>query len=313
MLAALDARSRGAAACGAARVLLPARCGARRGARRRPARARPAGRGRAARRLGAARGRDRQGRRPRRGERPTPSGSHSALGRLEEIERVGSTGAAGARGRTHSGVPVDLRIAAPAQLGDLWQHGTGSAAHNAALRERAVRTRAARVGVRDRRRRGGATRTYATEAEVYGALGLPYIEPELREDRGELEAQGPAPPHRAGRRARRPALPHRRLRRPRHDRGDGRRGPGARVRVPGDHRPLRLARLRQRRLPDAAAHADRAGARGSTRPWRGCGCWRAPRSTSCPTARWTTRTHCSPSWTGWWRASTPRSAWASAR
>ena len=33
----------------------------------------------------------------------------------------------------------------------------------------------------------GETTTCATEAEVYERLGLPYIEPELREDRGELE------------------------------------------------------------------------------------------------------------------------------
>jgi DNA polymerase (family 10) len=110
-----------------------------------------------------------------------------ALGHLEEIERVGSAGVAGARGRTHSGVSVDLRIAAPAQLGDLWQHFTGSATHNAALRERAVRAgrHVSEYGITED---GGPTRTYATEAEVYGALGLPYIEPELREDRGELEA-----------------------------------------------------------------------------------------------------------------------------
>ena len=97
-------------------------------------------------------------------------------------------GPAGARGRTHSGLSVDLRIAAPAQLGNLLQHFTGSAAHNAALRELAVRDglHVSEYGVKDDAT--GATRTCATEAEVYGLLGLPYIEPELRENRGELEA-----------------------------------------------------------------------------------------------------------------------------
>jgi DNA polymerase (family 10) len=111
----------------------------------------------------------------------------AALASLEQIERVGSSGSAGARGRTHSGLSVDLRIAAPAQLGNLLQHFTGSAAHNAALRELAVRKglHVSEYGVLDDAT--GTTRTCATEAEVYELLGLPYIPPELREHRGELE------------------------------------------------------------------------------------------------------------------------------
>ncbi len=111
-----------------------------------------------------------------------------ALASLEQIERVTSSGPAGARGRTHSGLSVDLRIAAPAQWGNLLQHFTGSAAHNAALRGHAVRggLHVSEYGVKDDAT--GATRTCATEAEVYELLGLPYIPPELRENRGELEA-----------------------------------------------------------------------------------------------------------------------------
>ncbi len=110
-----------------------------------------------------------------------------ALGSLEQIERVGSTGPAGARGRTHSGLSVDLRIAAPAQLGNLLQHFTGSAAHNAALREYAVRKglHVSEYGVLDDAT--GTTRTCTTETEVYELLGLPLIPPELRENRGELQ------------------------------------------------------------------------------------------------------------------------------
>jgi DNA polymerase (family X) len=111
-----------------------------------------------------------------------------ALQSLEQVERVSTAGAPGARGRTHSGLSVDLRIAAPAQWGNLLQHFTGSAAHNAALRERAVRNglHVSEYGVKDDAT--GATRTCASEAEVYELLGLPCIEPELRENRGELEA-----------------------------------------------------------------------------------------------------------------------------
>jgi DNA polymerase (family 10) len=116
----------------------------------------------------------------------------SSLERLEQIEAVSSSRRAGARGRTHSGVAVDLRIAAPEQLGNLLQHFTGSAAHNAALRSLAVRRgqHVSEYGILDDAT--AATRMCTTEAEVYGALGLSYIEPELRENRGELEGEPPS-------------------------------------------------------------------------------------------------------------------------
>jgi DNA polymerase (family 10) len=111
-----------------------------------------------------------------------------ALGELEQIESVTSAGESGARARTHSGVPVDVRIGAPEQLGNLLQHFTGSGEHNAALREAAVRRglHVSEYGVLDDAT--GITHSCATEEEVYGHLGLAYIPPELRENRGELEA-----------------------------------------------------------------------------------------------------------------------------
>jgi DNA polymerase (family 10) len=119
-----------------------------------------------------------------------PRALAQALGSLPEIEQasVSANGAAGARARTHSGVAVDLRIAAPAQWGNLLQHFTGSAAHNAALRTQARREgwHVSEYGIDNDA--GGATRTCASEQEVYELLGLAYIEPELRENRGELQA-----------------------------------------------------------------------------------------------------------------------------
>jgi DNA polymerase (family 10) len=117
-----------------------------------------------------------------------PTTLAKSFGKLELIASVGSAGKAGARGRTHSGFSVDLRIAKPAQLGNLLQHFTGSGRHNAALREAAVRRglHVSEYGLLDDAI--GRTRTCATEQEVYELLGLSYIEPELREDRGELEA-----------------------------------------------------------------------------------------------------------------------------
>jgi DNA polymerase (family X) len=117
-----------------------------------------------------------------------PTTLAKSLAKLEQIESVSSAGKAGARARAHAGIAVDLRIAAPAQLGNLLQHFTGSGAHNAALREAAVRRglHVSEYGILDDAT--GASATCATEQQVYERLGLSYIEPELREDRGELEA-----------------------------------------------------------------------------------------------------------------------------
>jgi DNA polymerase (family 10) len=129
---------------------------------------------------------------------------------LEQIESVSSSGVAGARARMHSGVSVDLRIAKPAQHGNLLQHFTGSGLHNAALREAAVRRglHVSEYGVLDDA--DGITHTCASEAEVYELLELSYIEPELRENRGELEAAAigfAAPTRGAGAKRRKPGAP----------------------------------------------------------------------------------------------------------
>lgn len=112
----------------------------------------------------------------------------SALGGLERIESTGTPSAAGARVRSHSGLSIDLRVAAPDQFGNLLQHFTGSGAHNAALREAAVRKglHVSEYGIEDES--GGPTLRCAEEQAVYEALGLSFIPPELRENRGELAA-----------------------------------------------------------------------------------------------------------------------------
>ena len=107
---------------------------------------------------------------------------------LPEIEGVRSSGSAGARVRTHNGLKVDLRVVAPEQFGNLLQHFTGSRAHNMALRESAVRRglHVSEYGVLDDAT--GRSLECTSEEAVYAALDLAYIEPELRENRGELEA-----------------------------------------------------------------------------------------------------------------------------
>ncbi len=118
----------------------------------------------------------------------SPEALSGLLAGLEQIEAVSSAGPAGARARTHSGASVDLRIAKSGQHGNLLQHFTGSGRHNAALREDAVRRglHVSEYGVLSDE--DGKTATCAEEREVYELLDLAYIEPELREDRGELQA-----------------------------------------------------------------------------------------------------------------------------
>jgi DNA polymerase (family 10) len=107
---------------------------------------------------------------------------------LDLVESSATPAAAGVRLRTHTGMRVDLRIVEPDQFGNLLQHLTGSKEHNMALRDFAVRRglHVSEYGVLDDGT--GETHRCATEAEVYALLGMRYIEPELRENRGELEA-----------------------------------------------------------------------------------------------------------------------------
>jgi DNA polymerase (family 10) len=111
-----------------------------------------------------------------------------AAAELDLVESAQTPGEAGVRVRTHSGLSVDVRIVAPDQFGNLLQHLTGSKQHNMALRDMAVRKglHVSEYGVLDDNT--GETHRCATEEQVYALLGLAYIEPELRENRGELEA-----------------------------------------------------------------------------------------------------------------------------
>jgi DNA polymerase (family X) len=120
-----------------------------------------------------------------------PAGLSAALLDLEIVESAHSTGDAGARVTTHSGLKVDLKVVEPDQFGNVLQHFTGAKAHNVALRESAVRRglHVSEYGILDDAT--GETLRCATEEEVYAALGLDWIPPELREGRGELEAAAP--------------------------------------------------------------------------------------------------------------------------
>ena len=111
-----------------------------------------------------------------------------ALAEHELIAVAGNPTESGLRATTHAGISVDLRIVEPDAYSNLLQHFTGSAAHNVELRERAVRMglSVSEHGITDTET--GEVERHATEAEVYERLGLAYIEPELREGRGEIKA-----------------------------------------------------------------------------------------------------------------------------
>jgi len=104
------------------------------------------------------------------------------------IAAAGKPGANGVRAQTHNGISVDLRIVAPAAFGNLLQHFTGSKAHNVQLREDAVGRglSVSEHGITETE--SGDVTTCETEAAVYERLGYSYVEPELREGRGELKA-----------------------------------------------------------------------------------------------------------------------------
>jgi len=105
-----------------------------------------------------------------------------------------------ARGPTRSsvvlrnGMQVDLRAVSAANYGAALMYFTGSKAHNIALRGIAAARglKLNEYGLFDGTKRVAGR----TEEELYRVFGMPYIEPELREDHGEIEA------------ARRGALPH---------------------------------------------------------------------------------------------------------
>ncbi len=116
---------------------------------------------------------------------------------LPEVDHVLGAGRAKASVRLAGGPQVDLMVMPPGEAGTYLVHFTGSAAHNVHLRGIA-RDRGWSLSEKGFLRLGddgepaggdaAVLRTFPDEAGAYGFLGLPLIEPELREDDGEIEA-----------------------------------------------------------------------------------------------------------------------------
>jgi DNA polymerase (family X) len=107
---------------------------------------------------------------------------------LDWVAEVAAKGTTKATVVAHDGLRFDLRVVPPESYGNLLQHFTGSKDHNVALREHAVKQglSVSEYGVQ----KVETDELFQTrdETELYEYLGYQYVPPELRENRGELEA-----------------------------------------------------------------------------------------------------------------------------
>ncbi|MFF4488733.1 DNA polymerase/3'-5' exonuclease PolX [Streptomyces sp. NPDC001544] len=118
----------------------------------------------------------------------TPAPVMRAFTELPYVTEVIAHGEKKTSVRTAKGLAVDLRVVPPDSWGAALQYFTGSKAHNIRTRELAVHQglKLSEYGVFDVE--SGEKTVSETEEEVYARLGLPWIPPTLREDRGEIEA-----------------------------------------------------------------------------------------------------------------------------
>jgi DNA polymerase (family 10) len=104
----------------------------------------------------------------------------------DDVSKVLAEGDTKASVILRGGLQVDLRVVPHESFGAALHYFTGSKAHNIAVRLMGVKRRLKvnEYGVF----RGKKMIAGRTEEEIYKLFGMPYIEPELREDRGELQA-----------------------------------------------------------------------------------------------------------------------------
>ena len=104
-----------------------------------------------------------------------------------EVARVLGHGETKSSVEYHHGLRAQLWVHPPQRFGTALQYATGSKDHNVRLRELALK-RGLSLSEHALTRKDGSEILCATEDEVYATLGLPWIPPELREDRGEVAA-----------------------------------------------------------------------------------------------------------------------------
>lgn len=105
-----------------------------------------------------------------------------------KISKVIERGKGGTSVVLGGGQHVDLRVIRPLAWGAMLQYFTGSKNHNIRLRELALKKNLSLNEYGIKNLKTETVRGFATEKDFYNFLGLAYIEPEIREDRGEIEA-----------------------------------------------------------------------------------------------------------------------------
>jgi DNA polymerase (family 10) len=125
-----------------------------------------------------------------------PAAVREAFLKLPTIREVVGSGETRSSVKTTTGLQVDLRVVLPSQFGAACQHFTGSKAHNIRLRQRALERGLLLDEYGLQRADTGQVIASESEESIYDALGLAFIPPPMREDRGELEAaaRGELPP-----------------------------------------------------------------------------------------------------------------------
>ncbi len=115
----------------------------------------------------------------------TVADGFAALDWVAEVESRGDTKVTCI---ANDGTRVELRMVEPQLFGNLLQHLSGSKDHNVALREAAVKAglKVSEYGIEELAT--GEVLRSRDEAEVYRRLGMDWVPPELRENRGEIEA-----------------------------------------------------------------------------------------------------------------------------
>jgi DNA polymerase (family X) len=116
-----------------------------------------------------------------------PAAVMEAFIHSQEVSRVLGQGENKSSIETHNGLKLQLWTQPPDRFGSLLLFVTGSKDHNVRLRELAQK-QGLSLSERGLVDEAGSEQHFATEEEVYAALGMPYIPPELREDRGEIQA-----------------------------------------------------------------------------------------------------------------------------
>ncbi|MFC2031069.1 DNA polymerase/3'-5' exonuclease PolX [Chloroflexota bacterium] len=109
-----------------------------------------------------------------------------AFAGLPRVAQVMLSGQTKTSVRLHNGLQVDLRVLEPDRWGAALQYFTGSQAHNIRVRELALK-QSLSLSEYGFKRDNGDEILCPEEEAVYGTLGLPWVPPELREDRGEIE------------------------------------------------------------------------------------------------------------------------------